>query len=377
MRRALLLVAGLVFCGVLLGAESVTVVLPNAASLVGVAPFFSDVRVFNTSYTDTVTVTATYRCFIGPCPSSAPQVPLALSPRQSLALDDICVTTFSAPNTGGGVEFSFVGEPEQVVVTSRLYSTSPTPTVGMFIPGLPLSEAYADTVLTSLRNGGSVAGFRTNAGLFNPNDTAVTVTFDVFDGSAAVGHPVGVSVGAHSGAQVNQIFRAAGVETLQTSNGVVAVHASAAIFSYAAVIDNNTQDPYLVVGAEDLPAQTFTPVATATPTPPSATATPTPTRTPTPPSGTTVIVNVAPGGGFSFAPSTISIHVGDTVRWNWGSGGHSTTSGSSCNPDGLWNSGILSSGSTFSRTFNTAGNFPYFCIPHCGLGMTGTVSVSP
>jgi len=45
-------------------------------------------------------------------------------------------TTFSAPDTAGGVEFEFSGAGDQLVVTSRLYSTAPTPTVGMFIPGL-------------------------------------------------------------------------------------------------------------------------------------------------------------------------------------------------------------------------------------------------
>ncbi|HEX9285950.1 MAG TPA: hypothetical protein VF999_01660, partial [Thermoanaerobaculia bacterium] len=51
--------------------------LPAVTSLpVGSAasPFFSDVRVFNTSYTSAVSVTAVYRCFLGACPGAAPQV---------------------------------------------------------------------------------------------------------------------------------------------------------------------------------------------------------------------------------------------------------------------------------------------------------------
>ena len=49
--------------GMLLGEE---VTLPAAASLVGGAPFFSDVRAFNRSYTEDLTVTARYGCFIPP-----------------------------------------------------------------------------------------------------------------------------------------------------------------------------------------------------------------------------------------------------------------------------------------------------------------------
>jgi plastocyanin len=363
-------------------ATAVTIVMPNAASIVGAAPFFSDVRVFNTSYSDSVDVTATYRCFLGACPASAPQFLISLSPRQSMALNDICISAFGAPGSAGGVEFDYAGESGQVVVTSRLYSTAPTPTVGMFIPGLELSEAHSNTVLTSLRNGGSGGGFRTNAGVFNAGGAALTATFRIFDGSTPVGNAVTRPVGAHSGVQINQVFREAGVPNLQTDNGIVTVTASGPVFSYAVVLDNDTTDPIFVRGAEDEPFRAVTPAPTTTqnepthtptrtPTPPA----PTPTRTPTPPSGTTQVVNVGQNG-LRFAPSTITIHVGDTVRWQWVSSGigHSTTSGSSCTPDGIWDSGTKSSGS-FSHTFNSAGHFPYFCTPHCGVGMTGTVEV--
>ena len=58
-------VSAILSCGVALS-ENVT--LPAAASIVGGAPFFSDVRAFNTSYTAPLQVTATYRCFIpNPC----------------------------------------------------------------------------------------------------------------------------------------------------------------------------------------------------------------------------------------------------------------------------------------------------------------------
>src|SRR5213593_2348926 len=92
-------------------------------------------------------------------------------------------------------------------------------------------------------------------------------------------------------------------------------------------------------------------------------------------SGTTVTVTVG-NGGFFFTPSSVTIHPGDTVQWTWSSSGHSTTSGTPCTPNGLWDSGIQNQGHTFSRTFNTVGSFPYFCTPHCDFGMTGMVTVS-
>ena len=93
-------------------------------------------------------------------------------------------------------------------------------------------------------------------------------------------------------------------------------------------------------------------------------------------SATTFTVTVG-DGGFIFSPSSITIQPGDTVQWTWSAGGHSSTSGSPGSPSGLWDSGILNQGATFSHTFNTAGSFPYFCSPHGACcGMTGTVTVS-
>src|ERR1043166_6207977 len=81
-------------------------------------------------------------------------------------------------------------------------------------------------------------------------------------------------------------------------------------------------------------------------------------------------------GGFFFTPSSVTIHTGDMVRWTWSSSGHSSTSGSPGMPSGLWDSGILSQGDSFTHTFNTAGSFPYYCTPHGACcGMTGTVTV--
>jgi plastocyanin len=257
------------------GAETIT--LPAAASIQGVAPFYSDVRVFNTSYASPIAVTATYRCFLGPCPASPPQLTVDLAPRQSRAFDDMVASAFGQPNTAGGVEFTFDGEAKSVVVTSRLYSTFPRPTVGMFIPGLDASEAATFAALTSVRTRGPGAGFRTNVGVFNPGDSAATVRFTLFADGARVGGVVQRRVEAHSGRQVNAIFVEAGASAAQTSNGVVLVESDAPVFSYAAVIDNATSDPYLVTGSPDAaPAPPPSPTASVPPTRTgSATATPT------------------------------------------------------------------------------------------------------
>ena len=353
-------------------AEDVT--LPAAASIVGGAPFLSDVRAFNTSYASALNVTARYRCFIpSPCTAGAPEIPFTLAPRESRSFNDMVASTFQAPDTAGGVEFTHGGGSDQLVVTSRLYSTAPTPTVGMFIPGLKNNEAHERTVLTSIRNGGPNQGFRTNVGAFNREDSAVTITFTIFDGGAQVGTAVSRSVPAHSGVQVSGIFSEAGQEGHVSENAVVVVSASGEVFSYAAVIDNTTTDPIFVRGAEDQ----------------------------APAGGGSVNRTVRVGmNGLVFSDDVshtnmTEIHVGDSVTWVWdGSTMHGVTSGTcqggggggggyvakgyggdDCSGDGEFTSGSHNSSFEFSHTFTAAGTFAYFCPVH-GAAMRGRVVVS-
>jgi 6-phosphogluconolactonase len=82
-------------------------------------------------------------------------------------------------------------------------------------------------------------------------------------------------------------------------------------------------------------------------------------------------------GGLKFKPASITVAPGDTVQWVWAADGHSSTSGTPGNPDGLWDSGVQNTGFTFSYTFNTAGTFNYYCTPHGSCcGMVGSVVVA-
>jgi len=123
----------------------------------------------------------------------------------------------------------------------------------MFVPASRLDSAFPFTVLTSIRNGGAGKGFRTNVGVYNPNAVSVTPAFRVYDGATLLGTTQAAPLPPHSGAQVNDIFAAVGASATATSNAVVVVDGGGAspLFSYAAVIDNETTDPIFVAGAED------------------------------------------------------------------------------------------------------------------------------
>ena len=69
----------------------------------------------------------------------------------------------------------------------------------------------------------------------------------------------------------------------------------------------------------------------------------------------------------------ITIDVGDTIIWTWGSGTHNlrATSGTESFDSGYFSG----AGNTFTYTFNQVGSTDYVCDPHAG-NMNGTVTVT-
>jgi hypothetical protein len=313
LRRAVLLG---VFLAPALLAETVT--LPTVASVSGVGgvPFVSDVRAFNTSYTDVLTVTAVYR-FNGATQS------FQLAPREAKAFDDIAVSLFATPGSLGAVDFTSPAPQGTLVVSSQLRSPVSTGGfVGMFIPGLAPTDAAPVTVLTGLVNGDS----RTNIGIYNPNTNSVTATIRLFDGPVLLGS-TSVGLGPHGVTQVNNIYVVVGFGSLVRTNGYATVESSdGPLFTFAAEADNKSGDLILVVGAKDVAAPPgFNPptatavAATPTPTVPGPTATNTPTRTPTTPA--TIVVNLVAtqfqwtfSGADGASGSTFQAKVGQTYQ---------------------------------------------------------------
>ena len=73
---------------------------------------------------------------------------------------------------------------------------------------------------------------------------------------------------------------------------------------------------------------------------------------------------------FAFAPASVTINAGDSVRWtNLDGVSHSARS-----VNDSFNTGTLSLGQSGTVTFNTAGTFDYICGIH-GASMSGTVIV--
>lgn len=86
---------------------------------------------------------------------------------------------------------------------------------------------------------------------------------------------------------------------------------------------------------------------------------------PTSPIETRVVID-----NFAFTPRDLVVQPGTTVEWQNRAEGTSHTSTA---VDGMWDSGNVSAGGSFSFTFTEPGTFDYVCAIH--PSMEGTITV--
>ena len=103
--------------------------------------------------------------------------------------------------------------------------------------------------------------------------------------------------------------------------------------------------------------------------------------------------SIAMAAGQNFDPPTVRVSVGDTVTWtNESPETHTVTAYGDDLPDGAayfasggfgseedarsnLSDGLIDPDETFEVTFDEPGTYDYFCIPHEGSGMKGTILV--
>ncbi|MEA3281056.1 MAG: plastocyanin/azurin family copper-binding protein [Euryarchaeota archaeon] len=137
------------------------------------------------------------------------------------------------------------------------------------------------------------------------------------------------------------------------------------------------------IGDKDKVAPTPTPTPTPTPEPTptvAPTPEPTPTVAPTPEPTTTSVARESKTQRiwldvWSYTPRNPKIYVGDTLAWN-----NNQKSPKYdfilVSEDELWENQTIIYGKEFRYTFNTSGNYTYYCQRFRGT-MTGTVTVLP
>ena len=134
---------------------------------------------------------------------------------------------------------------------------------------------------------------------------------------------------------------------------------------------------------EGTPTETSTPTASESPTATetdSATGSPTATETPEPPSDPDR--RVAVGDGLRFDPESFEVSTGGTVLWEWVGGGHNVKYDEGDVPEGTdWEGTEGSRTTTYDEghahwhTFEVAGEYDYYCVPHRSSDMTGSFTV--
>ena len=78
-------------------------------------------------------------------------------------------------------------------------------------------------------------------------------------------------------------------------------------------------------------------------------------------------VLVGPNNSTSFSPANFTMNMGDTVRWIWESGSHTTTSTNIPTSALSWNSSMNSSVQSFTYVPSEIGTYNYVCTPHSSV----------
>ena len=80
--------------------------------------------------------------------------------------------------------------------------------------------------------------------------------------------------------------------------------------------------------------------------------------------------------GTAFSPASgITVNMGDTVKWVWGSGSHTTTSTTIPSGAATWSNDLNSGSTSFIYVPTVAGTYNYQCNIHFSMGMVGSFEV--
>lgn len=179
-----------------------------------------------------------------PCGPNPEWIVLNLGPLETRAIEDVVASYLGSGVFGraGAIEIAYDPREGAIDVFSRVATVNADrPGNGTAIPARSRGEARMQASFIGLSGLGGDAGFRVNAGAFNPNDRAAVVTFVVRD---AAGNDLGSierTWGPREWFQINDVLAAAGAP----AGAAASVHMDAglALFPFAIAIDNRSGDP--------------------------------------------------------------------------------------------------------------------------------------
>jgi len=226
-------------------------IFPGAASASGVgdAFFVTDARLYNQHASEPITVNLAFLARDADN-SGAGEQAVTIPPRRGVAFNDIVGEFFGRSEVAGAIRMR---SDDLFYATSRTYNVGGSEgTFGSFIPGLPEEDAVDHGILLQVVNNPADDGFRANVGFVNPNLSTTEVTVRVYDADtgALIGENA-LDLEPRTFSQINNVFKFVGQKNRVAGNATVEFSASRPVFAYAAVIDNTSDDPIVVLPYQD------------------------------------------------------------------------------------------------------------------------------
>jgi trimeric autotransporter adhesin len=211
--------------------------------------FITDVRIFNPSFdTPTTALIEFFPAGTTPNTNASASMAVNLPARGTAVLNDVAGTTGLNVTGTGALRISSASN---VVATSRIFVNTSTGSFGQFVPAFSRANALRRGVIPQVSNTSAATGFRGNLGLFNPNQSPVTVRLEARDPAGTVVASNVVTLQALSQQQnaIGVFFP--GVDISNSSNLTVSFDASAGIFAYVSEVDNSSGDSFLISAQPD------------------------------------------------------------------------------------------------------------------------------
>lgn len=221
-----------------------------------VGVFRTDARVFNASYDTPLTVNAYFYPRNTTTNAGVAPVVITIPPRTMRIFDDVVGSMFSdTRGLLGAIRLQSTGDIE---ATARIYATQTfaglgTGTLGQFESGVDLSQARAKGALLQLKSASQL--FRTNIGGVNPNASATTITFTLYDrNNLVVGTDREVVLSPFASFGPNELrghFQTTAAANADLSDSWVSFEATQPVIVYGSVVDEVTTDQTFVAAVGD------------------------------------------------------------------------------------------------------------------------------
>lgn len=234
------------------------IIIPAVASLSGAnnSQFQSDVRITNTS-----AETARYTVFFTPSGSNAAlngkMATVEVAAGKSIAMDNLLRTWYGVPagqSISGALEVrssrsgaSLPNNLRTLLGSSRTFNSTPDGTFGQFIPAVPFSRFPGKGQILTLNSVAESARYRTNLSLVEGSGQPATVriTINTPGGVALTSFTVQLQPGEQT--QLNAFLRSRGIVSDNARVDVEVISDTGRVSAFASVVDNKTNDPYLVM----------------------------------------------------------------------------------------------------------------------------------